>query len=459
MDEENKNTNTTSEESVNHTEPEVKDVPKDETKTGSEVKEAPKAETKTAPESKKAEPKEDSQQEKPKKKKKVGLIVSIVIILLAVICGAIGGVVYALVFSKTEIDLSKYVTIEFEGYEGYASFDESDLVIDEKGLKKALDDNRLAKKLAEKIENKAEVKENEALENGDKIEVKVKLSNDWLKNNKIKLTSETFTITVKDLEEPNSIDLFEDLEFNYSGISPNLTVTVKNASTDSFIKNKVQFSMQKEDDTKSSYSLSNVANGDKITVSATYSQSDLEAQGYVVAKDEYTFTVENQAEYVNSADQITEEIKEKIEPKLLDKASNKAKSSDYDVTNIYKADFSEIEHYDYTLTHEEPTLEKMYLAVNTSDDIGYYDARNIVFAIYKVVYTDTTTSKTYDYYMIANVKDIVVDEDGLYTGRNYYYETNNYKWSDNDGTYKDSFDKTYQAIEQNYSDYTITEIK
>ena len=184
MDEENKNTNPTSNETVKSTESEVKEVPKTEEV---KVETTKKVETKTAPKA-----------EKPKKKKKVGFIVSIIIIILAIIAGAVGGAVYAIMFARTEVDLAKYVTIEFEGFEGYASFDEDDLVVDQKGLKKLLEDKKLASKLEEKLLDKAEVKENESVKNGDEIEVKFKVSEEWLKENKIKFTSDTIKLKVKD---------------------------------------------------------------------------------------------------------------------------------------------------------------------------------------------------------------------------------------------------------------------
>ena len=400
---------------------------------------------------------------KKPKKKHTSLVVSIIIIILAIICGIVLGVLYVLKFSKTEIDLAKYVTIEFEGYEGYASFDEDDLIIDEKGLKKVLEDKKLAQKFAEKLIDKATVKENEALENGDEIEVKFKISESWLKENKIKLASDTIKIKVKDLEEASSVDLFKDLEFSYSGISPDLTLSLTNNSEDNFIKNKVTFTMEKDKDTKSSYSLYDIANGDKITVTATYSESDLESAGYVVAKDEYTFTVKGQAEYVTDAKDITTDIKDSISKDMLSKSKSIADSSNYDLTYAYHEDFSDISHYDYTLSHADPELVKMYIAVNNDmEDIGWYDSRNIVYGVYKVTFTDSSTSKTYDYYIPIYAENIAIDDDGLYSGTNYYYyEFYNGSYTTSDGSdYHKSSDEVYNAISNKAGeDYKVSEIK
>ena len=314
-----------------------------------------------------------SEETPKKKKKKVGLIVSIVIILLLVIGGAVGGAIYATSFSKIEIDLAKYVSMDFKGYEGYASFDEEDLVIDQKGLKKLLDSKKLASKLEEKLLAKAEVEENEAVENGDVIEVKFKVSEDWLKENKIKLKSTTLKFKVKDLDEPNSIDLFEDLEFTYSGVSPDLTLYLNNNSKDNFVKYSVTFVMEKDKDNSGYYSLYNIANGDEITVSATYNQSDLEAAGYTVKNDKYTFTVEGQPEYITDSKDFTSDIKSEIEKKFLEQAKSAADGSNYSVTYAYPDEFSNANYYGWNFTHSDPTLVKMYIAVNKDlENVGWY---------------------------------------------------------------------------------------
>jgi len=398
-------------------------------------------------------------EENKTKKKKIGWIVSIIIIILAIAGGAIGGAIFAKTFTRTEVDLSKYVTIEFDGYEGYASFDEEDLVVDQKGLKKLLDDKKLAKKLEEKLLAKAEVKENEALENGDVIEVKFKVSEDWLKENKIQLTSTTLKLKVKGLSEPDDVDLFEDLEFTYSGISPDLSVTLNNNSKDNFIKYNVTFQMAKDKDNSSYYYLYDIANGDKITVTATYDEKDLQNAGYTVSKKEYTFTVEGQPEYIMDDADFTSKVKESVEKKLLEQAKKSAADLNYDVTYAYREDFGDANYYDWNFTHTDPTLAKMYIAINKDqENVGWYDYRNIVFAIYKVTFTDTKTSKTYDYYLPVYTYDIIFDSDGLYTGTTYSY--NKYYSSSDEYAFHKTADAVYQVFEDtNAAEYKIVEVK
>ena len=89
---------------------------------------------------------------------------------------------------------------------------------------------------------------------------------------------------------------------------------------------------------------------------------------------------------------------------------------------------------------------------------AWYDATNIVYAVYKSTFTDTNTSKTYDYYIPVYVEDIIVDDDGLYSGTTYYYGKY-YSYNDEDTAHK-SADEVYKVFENDKKDkYTITEIK
>lgn len=440
---------------------ETKNEKKDEPVKVEAKKEEPKSAPQPQPEPAKASTSNNYTQtvNEPVKKKKSGFKISFIFILLVVIAGAIGGAVYATMFAKTEIDLAKYVSIEFEGYEGTASFDTDDLVFDTKGLKKALNNKSLATKLEKKLSSKATMKNSEKLKNGDKIEIKFKVSESWLQENKIKLASDTINLTVKDLEEPDSIDLFEDLEFKYSGVSPNLTLSFDNKSSDSFIKSNVSYTIEKEGDYPTSYSLYDVANGDEITVKATYSEDDLASSGYIIDEDEYTFTVSDQAAYIIDSKDLSEDIQKAVKAKFEEKVKTAADSINYEVASAYHEDFADISNYSYSFTHSDPTLEKIYIAINNKkENAGWLDAKNIVFAIYKVTFTEKTTSKTYNYYIPVYVEDLVVKDKKLDSSQTYYYDKY-YSWSDEYTNHK-TVDDVYKLFEKEKKDnYTITEVK
>ncbi len=386
---------------------------------------------------------------KPKKSKK-GLIISIIIILVIIIACAIAGFVYATFFSAKEIDLSKYISFETSGnYNGYASFDEYDLTVDKKGLRKIIDDRKTVNKLEERILEKSEVETNENVKNGDKIKVTIKISDDWLKEYKIKLKSKSFEITVKDLEEAEVIDLFKDVELEFSGISPNLSVSINNTSANSFIKYDVYYTMSVENGQSDLVTLSKIRNGDKITVKAKFDESDLRQYGYAVNETEHTYTVEGQNEYLKDASQLSQETKDSIAPEALEEAKSDCEYRSYSVASVYSLG------YNYNLRAGDPELQKVLVA--STDKTGYSYDKNNIFYIYKVTYTELNSQATYDYYLVESDSDIVVSSEGVDVDDIYFSEFSNYSKFYYDNEAHKGLDSTINAIKSCYTDYTFTE--
>lgn len=394
-----------------------------------------------------------SNENTPKKKKKnIKLIISIVLIVLAIIAGIVGAIVYCLVFTKTEIDLSKYISIEFEGYEGFVEVDESDINIDAKALKKAVDDSAISKKLLSKIEDTIEVEDNEELKNGDEVTVKVKLKESFLKENKLTLKSDTIKIKVEGLEETESVNLFEDLDFEFSGVSPNLTLSIKNNSTDNFIKT-VTYTMETEDGNSSYYNtLYELANGDKITLTASYKDSDLETSGYFVEKDTYEYTIEGQPEYIDSSDKMTKEVLDSLKTKFESEVKKSANSRSFSAVSAIKDNID----YSDNFTASDPTFVSCYL-LSEKNSSSYSSSRNKVYAIYKVTFTSTVNSATYDYYYTVYTSNVAYDSEGLYTGLSYYYSVSSEYGS---SSYAQSAEDAYDYfIDSQKSSFDISEIK
>ena len=378
---------------------------------------------------------ENVQKDETTKKKKNGLMISVIVIIISAVIGAVGAVIYCFGFSRTEIDLSKYVSIEFEGYEGYATVDESDIVIDQKALKKELDDSKLAKKLVTKIENKLKLDNTENLKNGDEV----------------KLKSENFTIKVEGLEETEEIDLFENLEFSTSGISPNLSLSVKNTSKDSFVKT-VSYTMEDENGKTSSYSLYNLSNGDKITVTASYTDSNLKASGYSVKSDTYEYTIKDAPEYILKKDQITEEVHNSITEAMKKEANSRVSSSGY--TAVSSVTDDEISYSD-TFTPSELELVNMYLVAQKKSDSND-STYNKIYGIFKTTIS-SSTGASYDYYITVYVNNVATDKDGLYNSTKYYYTASSVYGS---SEYAKSSDDAYNYFIKEYEkDYDVITIK
>lgn len=382
------------------------------------------------------------------KKKKAGTKIAVIIIILAILAGGIGAAVYFLIFAPKEIDLSKYLTVEYAGYNGYAT---ATVTIDEKELKKELDDSKLAKKFAEKA--KIEIKDNEDLKNGNNLQVKVDISSTWLENNKLKLKSDNVSIKVEGLEEAEVIDLFEDLDITVEGVSPELRMSVNNNNSDKFIRT-VTYKMEDSEGATSSSQLTGLANGDKVFITAQYNQTDLDDAGYVVAEETYEYTIKDEPEYISSKDQVNDSIKETIKTNLLEEVKDAITQNDNDA--IYYA-YDNIK-WNESFTNTEPELMNMYLLTPKKSVDSYYwgTSNNIVYAIFKVVYTSTETGTAYEYYYTANIEDAAIDDEKFYDTIKYDYEVSS-TWGGDE--YGKTQDEAYDYfIDSKKTDYIIEDL-
>jgi len=130
--------------------------------------------------------------------------------------------------------------------------------------------------------------ETSQLSNGDTIKITLNYSSDRFKDYGIKFKNTSFEYKVSGLSEAVEIDLFKGLNIKYEGISPNAIVLIDNTKCDSFIKDNVSFSADKN----------YVANGDTITVTAYCRQSKLDENNYAVKSMTKEFNVSGLSEYI-----------------------------------------------------------------------------------------------------------------------------------------------------------------
>ena len=373
---------------------------------------------------------------KPKKKKH-GLLIVFILILIAAIAGAAAAAVYYLKFAAQEIDLSKYISLDMDGkYNEYASFTEDDIVIDEKGLKADIDDTAIAKKLISRIEKKAEVEENEDLSNGDKVTIKLKLGDDWLKENRLKLTSDKIEIKVEDLDDTEAVDLFDGIEIEVEGISPYLYITeIDTSELDKTIRNNTDFGIFDEDGNEIDYYLDYFKNGDKLTIKADYKESTLQSKGYVVAKDTKQYKIEDQPYYITSKAEFTD-----IQDDLLSILEEKVSS---EVSSINPGN-------DVVL---EPTLEELYLFVpeEFNDDIEWYYTVNCICAIYKTDYV--TTGDVIPVYYAIKYENLIIDNEEIDDENNYGPIFSHSAYTTAEEAYEDNF--SYYETEYDLEKITI----
>ncbi|MGN0641874.1 MAG: hypothetical protein ACI4JJ_01890 [Huintestinicola sp.] len=156
--------------------------------------------------------------------------------------------------------------------------------------------------------------ENKPVANGDTIEIKASASNEAsLLSSGYVFSSETKEFIVSGVEEGKSIDPFNGLVLEYSGISPNASISFNTSECDDFVKNNVSFKAG------NSY----YANGDKVNVTISYSESKANENGVVFVQEEKTYDVSGLPEFLSGDEgidfsSVDEEFKNSMESLLAD---------------------------------------------------------------------------------------------------------------------------------------------
>ena len=134
------------------------------------------------------------------------------------------------------------------------------------------------------------------LKNGDSIVLKASFTND--NNDLIRITEGEAQLKVDGLPGGEKIDIFEYIDLDITGISPNASATILNNGHDKFFKS-FKFEMSKTQ---------GLANGEEIEVKVLYDPYIAAQEQYYVLEDTKKLTVEGADAYVLSADEITDEI-------------------------------------------------------------------------------------------------------------------------------------------------------
>lgn len=205
------------------------------------------------------------------------------------------------------INLNDYVKVEYKGLNtrGEAYLDEEALkegvesVIYE-NAKKDTDINASLKKVMSAC--RFELNKEENLSNGDTVTVTAKINNELCKSEKIKLEFTEYTDTVNGLKEVpiyTDKDLFSAVKVIFDGISPEISVILDRNDVDDPYLNQMYYYIDG--------ARSELKAGDEITVVCDAHDTN----NYLVDKNatlEKKYVVENVAEYINSVDQVTEDV-------------------------------------------------------------------------------------------------------------------------------------------------------
>ena len=325
-----------------------------------------------------------------KKAAAAGIIAAAAIIIIIIIAAAAG--------KKTKIDVTDYITVEFDGADGYGTAEISGedewavevglLLIEEGGYEKALE---WAVSLAD-VSVTYELSQAEGLSNGDIVTVTAVIENADVSGLPVKLTASEVKVEVSGLKEVKVIDLFDGLEFSYSGSAPFATAYTATSSIYSGVY----------------YTLSDNTGldvGDTFTVTAVYDADNLLEEGYMAQNDtmEVTVTAEDVSVYVQYISEIPEED--------MDEMKNQAEDIlNSEIANNWSTG-EKLESMEYTGCCL--LVAKEIYADSVGDGQSGMDG-NILILVYKIsVWNDEDGYLTY--YTCVVYENLLLDTDGSFT--------------------------------------------
>ena len=338
--------------------------------------------------------------------KKHSAPIVLIAILLIFLVFALG---YAVFPRKTKVNLDKYISVDFTGYDGYGKadvhFDSEAFLKDyRKKIKLKKKGDLLTSAIMEGYTPEAFLNDyylsgnwkldgvDGKYKNGDKVHLSWKIDKDKIEETfRVKIKDAGKEFEVKGLDKVEKFDAFENLSIEYSGTAPNGMADLEGKGIMDGSKG-LYFSADKMD---------GLSNGDEITVKIE-PENALEAfiqkTGKAPKETEKQFKVEGLPAYIDSASAINEENLNNIKSEMEDNIkSSVAKEGD-------SVQLISTEYQGY-----------YFLKAKNKN----YGIQNVFYPVYKVTVRITLPSKgfvqDYSYYVSASLQNIMDEGNGKVT--------------------------------------------
>lgn len=206
----------------------------------------------------------------------MGIVAAVIIAIVAVVL---------IITAPTKIVLDDYITVEIEGYDGIGranlNWDGERMLVD---MCKDLDEAEakqlaLAMMLGQKLD--LELDRDEELFNGETVNLILTFDEAFFDMYNLKIELKKTEFAVEGLKESTIINPFDYLKITYEGFTPYASLTLENIATDEYLKNNLHFYASE------SYDL---AEGDKFTVTVSFSEYDAQQNGFIISTKEKEYT-------------------------------------------------------------------------------------------------------------------------------------------------------------------------
>lgn len=289
---------------------------------------------------------------------------------------------------KKKIDVTENLQVSFEGYDGYGTarleneyFWESE-ALEAAGIESIDGFDTLGSALNIEMAVQYEMQPASGLSNGDQVVVKANINEAMLEGYDFELLSKgEKTYTVLGLKEIKEVDLFENIDIEFSGIAPYVTAQIADSNTDSYPGVK-RYTLSKE---------TNLKVGEPIILSVEYDEDELHMAGYNAIEDNKEYVVPDLDRYVMGIGEIPQDTLDKMTKQLEDALRARVATS----------------------WEEKDSLKSIkyvgsYFLRPKENQIVYEN--NILYNIYKI--SVENSENNFDFYTYCRFKDIIVLADG-----------------------------------------------
>lgn len=301
------------------------------------------------------------------KKKILGIFikVSVPVVVLAVIL-----VVVLSKNRKNEFSLTDYAQIDIKGVDGNGKVNIS---LDKDGLYKYFVDDDTSdseaeeyKKFVESVYFDADV--TEELSNGDEVIITAHYDAEIAKALDVKTGDITRKVKVSGLKDGVMLDAFKELQIITSGVSPYVTVTYNNQSSNEYLKT-LEYSISRT---------SGVKVGDTITITCKADEDYAATKGYYFDTLEMNYTIDKADVYVEKETDINKSVLNTI----VEDAKKVITEATADTTTRMTYQVTGDKGYLYRDGNEEAVAFELYKAELAYNATSYANAHHNYIMVY-----------------------------------------------------------------------------
>lgn len=363
------------------------------------------------------------------KKRRVGLIIAA--------AGVIAVIVVAIFIRLQKFDVWDYITISYEGANGYAS---PDFTLNKDKLYKELmgkstdsDKSYNVKMLIASIEITTEA---EDVSNGDKYKVTIDFDKKYEDAVGISMGSGSRKIKAAGIQKGTAISLFDNVDVMFAGISPEATVNISNNWEDEYLSG-LTFTADKTEGIKF---------GDTVNVTCNATYEDIARHGYLAEKLEQSYDADKLPSFATNVSQVDSKVIEQVKKEVLETIASETSVNTFHM--LYKAtkDVSFLYHVNNETCMDSKVTGVYFLSGNGQQT----DANNYIYVFASAVISDSEDSRTV--YFAFSYSNTYLNVDGTFD-MNHDNENKRYICSDD-------YEALYEeCVGSRSSSYSINEIK